>query len=60
MSPAATSAITAASNRFVAEHLARATTLGEQLADLVRDPDAFVAAIEQGFEDLADPVYADG
>jgi len=60
MSPAATSAITAASNRFVAEHLARATTLGEQLADLVHDPDAFVAAIEQGFEDLADPVYADG
>ncbi|MGD0018697.1 MAG: DNA alkylation repair protein [Candidatus Limnocylindrales bacterium] len=60
MSPATTSAITAASNRFVAEHLADATALGEMLADLVHDPDAFVAAIEQGFETLADPAYADG
>ncbi len=63
MSPATTattSAITAASNRFVAEHMARATALGVQLADLVHDPDAFVAAVQHGFETLADPVYADG
>ena len=63
MSPATTattSAITAASNRFVAEHMARATALGAQLADLVHDPDAFVAAVQHGFETLADPVYAEG
>ena len=48
---ATTSAITAASNRFVAEHLAAATALGERLADLVHDPDAFVAAVEAGLRD---------
>jgi len=57
---ATTSATTAASNRFMAEHLAEATALGEQLADLVHDPGSFVAAVKQGFETLADPVYADG
>ncbi len=55
-----TSAITAASNRFVVEHIARATALGDELADLVQDPGAFVAAAKQGFETIADPVYADG
>jgi 3-methyladenine DNA glycosylase AlkD len=54
------SAATAVSNRFVAEHLALATALGGQLADLILDPDAFVAAITSGFAALADPVYADG
>jgi 3-methyladenine DNA glycosylase AlkD len=69
MSPATTartarsatpSAITATSNRFVAEHLAEATALGERLADLAHDPDALVAAVKQGFETIADPVYAEG
>jgi 3-methyladenine DNA glycosylase AlkD len=60
MSAPAMSATTAVSNRFVAEHLALATALGGQLADLVLDPDAFVAAITSGFATLADPVYADG
>ena len=60
MSAVGESAITAASNRFVAGHLAEATALGERLAELVQDPDAFVAAIKQGFEVLADPVYAAG
>jgi 3-methyladenine DNA glycosylase AlkD len=60
MSPVTASATTEASNRFVAAHLAQATELGEQLADLVYDPDAFVAAMQQGFAGLADPVYADG
>jgi 3-methyladenine DNA glycosylase AlkD len=60
VSPAAISPVTEASNRFVAAHLAQATALGEQLADLVHDPDAFAAAVERGFADLADPVYAEG
>jgi 3-methyladenine DNA glycosylase AlkD len=60
MSPAAVSPITTAANQFVAKHLARATALGDRLADLVHDPDAFVAAITQGFGELADPVYAAG
>ena len=60
MSPATTSATTAAANRFVADNLAEATALGDRLADLVHDPDAFVAALEQGFRAIADPVYAEG
>jgi 3-methyladenine DNA glycosylase AlkD len=60
MSPTTVSATTAASNRFVAEHLAEAAALGDRLADVVHDPDALVAAIAQGFAALADPVYAEG
>lgn len=56
----APSATTTASNAFVAEHLAGATALGTRLAQVVQDPDAFVATIEDGFRALADPVYADG
>jgi 3-methyladenine DNA glycosylase AlkD len=56
----APSAVTAASNAFVAGHLAAATELGERLAEVVHDPEAFVATIARGFEALADPVYADG
>jgi uncharacterized protein (TIGR00369 family) len=54
------SATTAASNRFVAEHLAAATELGTRLADLAADPGAFAAALRQGFEAMADPIYAEG
>ena len=60
MSPTAVSATTEASNRFVAAHLAQATALGERLADVVHDPDALAAGIRDGFETLADPVYAAG
>jgi 3-methyladenine DNA glycosylase AlkD len=63
MSPASAktpSAVTAASNLFVTEHLAEATALGERLVDLVYDPDAFVAAITEGFKSIGDPVAADG
>lgn len=56
----ATSATTAASQRFVAAHLARATALGERLSDLVADPDAFVSALLSGFADLGDPVVQAG
>jgi 3-methyladenine DNA glycosylase AlkD len=54
------SAVTAASNVFVAEHLAAATAVGERLADLVHDPDAFAAAITEGFQTLADPAVIAG
>ena len=60
MSPAATSAVTQASNRFGEAHLVEATALGERLADVVHDPAALVAAIAGGFEGLADPVYQAG
>jgi 3-methyladenine DNA glycosylase AlkD len=57
---AATSPVTATSNRFVAEHLDAATALGERLVDLVADPAALVAELSRGFAALGDPVYADG
>jgi 3-methyladenine DNA glycosylase AlkD len=56
----ATSATTAASQRFVAEHLARATAIGERLADLVVDPDAFVSALRSGFAEIGDPTVQAG
>jgi 3-methyladenine DNA glycosylase AlkD len=56
----APSATTQASNNFVAEHLAEATTLGQRLAELVGAPDEFVEAIAEGFDRLADPVYVEG
>jgi 3-methyladenine DNA glycosylase AlkD len=55
-----TSATTVASQRFVAAHLARANELGESLADLVGDPDAFVAALRSGFAELGDPTFVAG
>lgn len=54
------SATTVASNLFVAAHKDRAVVLGDRLAYLVQDPDAFVAMIKDGFRELADPVYANG
>jgi 3-methyladenine DNA glycosylase AlkD len=55
-----TSATTVASKRFVAAHLARANELGESLADLVGDPDAFVAALRSGFAEIGDPAVQAG
>lgn len=60
MSPAATSAITQASNQFVEAHLAQAAALGERLANVAHDPDALAVAIAAGFALLADPIYQDG
>lgn len=57
---AAPSATTAASNRFVAEHLEQAVALGNRLAELVPDTDAFVAAINEGLAGIADPACVDG
>jgi 3-methyladenine DNA glycosylase AlkD len=56
----ATSATTVASQQFVAAHLARADELGKSLADLVGDPDAFVAALRSGFAELGDPTFVAG
>jgi 3-methyladenine DNA glycosylase AlkD len=56
----APSAATAASNEFVAAHLAAAGALGASLADLVADPNAFVAALKSGFAEIADPTYVEG
>jgi 3-methyladenine DNA glycosylase AlkD len=54
------SPITAASNRFVADHLEIAAAIGNGLVDLVGDPDAFVAAVHAGFARLADPTVVAG
>ena len=54
------SAITAASNAFVAAHLDDAVSVGSCLAGLVDKPDEFLAAIEGGFSRLCDPVVVDG
>ena len=54
------SATTAASQRFVAEHMARAVTLGDHLADLAETPSAFLADIHKGLALMADPASAEG
>lgn len=40
------------------EHLPEARGLGETLADLIDDPDAFALTLESGLERLSDPAYA--
>ena len=57
LSPSAT---TAASNAFVAAHHDAAVALGDRLAELVADPDAFVLATRAGLAELADPAVVDG
>ena len=54
------SAATERANAFVEARLADAAALGRSLGDLVNDPDAFVGALEAGFERLADPEYQEG
>ncbi len=51
------SAVTERAQAFVAEHLEEARGLGQTLADLIDDPDAFVAALRDGLERLSDPEY---
>jgi 3-methyladenine DNA glycosylase AlkD len=55
-----TSPVTARANAFVAEHRAAADALGRRLAELVVEPDRFVAQLERGLRRLADPAYAKG
>jgi 3-methyladenine DNA glycosylase AlkD len=57
---AASSAVTAASNAFVAAHLEKAIALGHCLATLVGQPEQFVASIEEGFTQLGDPANLEG
>ncbi len=54
------SPVTARSRVFVEAHLAEAEALGRDLADLVGDPPAFVAALREGFGRLGDPEYGAG
>ena len=53
-----TSEVTARARAFVEEHLPEARGLGEALAELIDDPEAFVAALAAGLERLSDPPYA--
>lgn len=52
------SAITERANAFVAEHAAEAQGLGRNLADLVVEPEDFVAVLREGLARLADEEYA--
>ena len=44
---------------FVEAHLERATALGNELAELSEEPDAFVAALTEGLVALLDPAHLD-
>jgi 3-methyladenine DNA glycosylase AlkD len=52
--------LTVASSAFVAEHRARAEALGGDLAELVQDPEAFLATLRSGLIALADEEYRAG
>ena len=54
------SQVTARARAFVAEHLPEARGLGQTLAELIDEPDEFVAVLRVGLERLADPDYAAG
>ena len=56
----APSAVTARAVQFVADRKPGAEALGRRLVDLVGDPDAFAAALDAGFAELADPEYLAG
>jgi 3-methyladenine DNA glycosylase AlkD len=56
----APSAVTVASNLFVAAHKDRAAALGDELGGLVGRPAAFVSALEAGLASVADPVVDEG
>jgi 3-methyladenine DNA glycosylase AlkD len=49
---------TARAQAFIAERLPEARGLGQVLADLIDDPDAFTQVLREGFERLADDAYA--
>jgi 3-methyladenine DNA glycosylase AlkD len=54
------SAVTERANAFVSEHLPQARGLGAALAELIDEPDEFVATLREGLQQLADPEYATG
>jgi 3-methyladenine DNA glycosylase AlkD len=53
------SATTDRANAFVAERLPEARGLGQALAELIADPEQFVAVLRDGLADLADRDYAE-
>ena len=55
-----TSEVTQRARALVAERLTDARDLGLVLAELIDDPEAFVAALREGFNRLADAEYAAG
>ena len=48
---------TASARSFITAHLAQARALGERLADLIDEPDAYLAALGEGLTALADEDY---
>ncbi len=52
------SATTQRANAFVAERIAEAQGLGRNLADLIEEPEDFVAVLREGLTQLADDEYA--
>ncbi len=42
---------------FVAAHLGEATKLGERLAELIDQPEEYLAELTRGLEDLSEPAY---
>jgi hypothetical protein len=54
-----TSEATRRAQALVAERLPEARGLGQSLAELIDDPESFVAVLRDGFERLADDVHAD-
>ena len=53
-----TSDVSARAQAWVEERLPEARGLGQQLAELIDDPEGFVGALHEGFERLADKDYA--
>ncbi|MDP8904192.1 MAG: DNA alkylation repair protein [Chloroflexota bacterium] len=53
-----TSEASARARALVAERMPAARGLGTALAELIDDPEAFVAVLREGFTELADPEYA--
>ena len=53
-----TSEVTERARALVAERLPEARALGAELAELIDDPEAFVASLRAGFSRLADEPYA--
>lgn len=53
-----TSETTLRAQAFVADHVAEARGLGLALAELIDEPDEFVAALREGLASLGDEVYA--
>jgi 3-methyladenine DNA glycosylase AlkD len=51
------SPVTAAANAFVEAHRAQAKELGREIADLVNEPEAFVATLRAGMAHLVDKNY---